>query len=127
MRPMTTTSVDPDEVRRRARERQERQTAALDAILDARYAAIAALEADEKAMKVGEEAGLTAEQLEKDGVPSLPVAEKPARRQRAPRGSAGAGAPRGRRPRAPADAQPVAPAHLGNGPVPAHVGAQHGE
>ena len=48
MRPMTTTSVDPDEVRRRARERQEQQTAALDAILDARYAAIAALEADDE-------------------------------------------------------------------------------
>ena len=104
------------------------QTAALDAILDARLAVIAALEAHTEAMKAGEAAGLTEADLQEIGVPPLPGAaapgetEKSARRQRAPRGS-GPRASRGRNPRTPA--VPTETPARGNGPVPAHIGAPH--
>lgn len=122
---MTPPRVDADEVLRRAHERQEQQNQALRTMVVARLATIEALEADAAAMKACEEAGLAAEQMEGDGLPPLPVAEKPARRQRAPRGSGG-GAPRGRRARQGADVAPVAAAPAGNGPAPAHAGATHG-
>jgi hypothetical protein len=123
---MTTTLVDPDEVLRRAQAVQEQQNAVLRTIIEARLATIAALEADDAAMKAGEEAGLTPAQLAKYGVPPLPAPEKPARRSRGPRGTA-SGAPRGRRARQGADAAHVAPGPAGNGgPDAAHVGATHG-
>ena len=70
---MDTTQLNTQAIMQRVRDQQQRETAAIEHLTQARVAAITAIAADAEALQAALDAGVTVDRLRAIGIPDLPA------------------------------------------------------